>query len=195
MHELSHAYMAVWQGDDTPAENGHLTLNPMVQMGPTSLIVLAIVGISWGAVPVNPLRMRHKWSHALVAFAGPLMNLILAILFCAIAIIVIYNTGMIPTHWTNQRNMFGPQDFFFWGATMNMVLFLFNLTPAPPLDGYTVASFLFPQMNRMNQELKNGLLVGLLILVFFSAGLLFQFAGSIIDTIIITILKIVGFSS
>ena len=77
LHEYAHARAALWQGDATAAEQGHLTLNPLKQMGPMSLIMLLIIGIAWGAVPVNPGRMRHRYSDALVSFAGPATNLAL----------------------------------------------------------------------------------------------------------------------
>ena len=80
-HEFMHAYVALKQGDSTAADMGHLTLNPLKQMGLFSLIMLAVAGIAWGAVPVRPYLMRHRHSDALVAFAGPATNLGL-FLFC-----------------------------------------------------------------------------------------------------------------
>ena len=59
-HEFAHAWTALHQGDPTAAEQGHLTLNPLKQMGVFSLIMLAIMGIAWGAVTVNPSRMKHS---------------------------------------------------------------------------------------------------------------------------------------
>ena len=63
-HELMHAWTALKQGDDTAARLGHLTLNPLKQMGVVSLVMFAFVGVAWGAVPVDPSRMRRRWSHA-----------------------------------------------------------------------------------------------------------------------------------
>ena len=83
-HELMHAVTAKWQGDTTAADAGHITLNPLKQMGVFSIIMLLVIGIAWGSVPVNPARMRHKYSDALVSFAGPFANLIL----CVIRILV-----------------------------------------------------------------------------------------------------------
>src|SRR5512137_2480723 len=80
-HEYAHASMALKRGDDTAAKLGHLTLNPMVQMGPMSIVMLLLIGIAWGAVPVNPGRLRTRADAALVSFAGPAANLLLSLLF------------------------------------------------------------------------------------------------------------------
>ncbi|MFV1959536.1 MAG: site-2 protease family protein, partial [Planctomycetota bacterium] len=78
LHELGHAYAAIAQGDPTPRLAGRLTLDPLVHMGPTSLLVLVLVGIAWGQTPVDPTRFRSRYGDALVSFAGPLVNLVLA---------------------------------------------------------------------------------------------------------------------
>ena len=74
LHELGHGWAAIRVGDDTPVRTGHMSMNPLVHMGATSLIVFAVVGIAWGAMPVNPSRFRGKHADALVAAAGPAIN-------------------------------------------------------------------------------------------------------------------------
>ena len=59
-HEFSHAWMALREGDPTAADAGHLTLNPLKQMGIISLVMFAIIGIAWGQVPVNPRNFRRS---------------------------------------------------------------------------------------------------------------------------------------
>ena len=81
LHELAHAWVALKHGDDTAAQAGHLSLNPAIQMGPYSLILLAVLGLAWGAVPVDEGRMRSRASGAWVAVAGPLTNLALMVVF------------------------------------------------------------------------------------------------------------------
>ena len=54
LHELAHGFAAIALGDRTPEETGHITMNPLVHMGGFSLMMLAIAGISWGAMPVDP---------------------------------------------------------------------------------------------------------------------------------------------
>src|SRR5262249_8984123 len=79
LHELAHGWAALWCGDRTPIETGHMTWNPLVHMGQMSLLMFALVGIAWGQMPVDPSRFRGRYDDAKVALAGPLMNLALAI--------------------------------------------------------------------------------------------------------------------
>ncbi len=159
-HEYAHAWMALREGDDTAAMLGHLTLNPLKQMGALSLIMLLLLGISWGSVPVNPRKMRHKYSSALVAFAGPLANLLLFLLFsilCAIA--------EAKVSGTLKNSAFA---FFFLGASFNAILFIFNMMPIPILDGFSIFSYLFPSIYRLNSEFRNAMIFLLFMFVFLS---------------------------
>ena len=85
------------RGDSTAADQGHLTLNPLKQMGMFSLIMLLVAGITWGQVPVNPNMMRRRYSHALVAAAGPLTNIALFFIFCVLAFVA-HNFFFRPCH-------------------------------------------------------------------------------------------------
>jgi len=150
-HEYSHARVALWQGDGTAAEQGHLTLNPLKQMGVYSLVILAFVGIAWGKVPVNPLRMKHKYSNALVSFAGPAMNLVLFFI-CSIAYAIVYVSSSNPES-DAVLVLFGI------GGIFNMVLFMFNMLPVPMLDGWGVFSYFFPKLGEGKSEFFNGFTV------------------------------------
>ena len=79
LHELAHGWAAIWQGDDTPKMAGHMTADPMVHMGGMSLLMLALVGMAFGAMPVNPRNFRSRFGDALVSAAGPAMNFLLAL--------------------------------------------------------------------------------------------------------------------
>ena len=133
IHELAHGVAALSQGDDTPHREGHMTINPVVHMGYESLIFLCVAGIAWGSMPVSPHKFRHpRWSDILVSAAGPLSNLAMGSL-CIIAIIA-----------TQQNSVpMVSQEFLFMAAQINMMLFLFNLLPIPPLDGFSVCEKLF----------------------------------------------------
>jgi Zn-dependent protease len=135
LHELAHGFAAISQGDDTPETEGHITLDPVVHMGIPSLIMLMFIGMSWGQMPVNPSKFRHSWSDAFVAAAGPLSNLAIAFIACAI----------IAIAKTRDLNGLSP-EFFTMMAFINVFLFLFNLLPVPPLDGFTVISDVFPSL-------------------------------------------------
>ena len=180
-HEYAHAQVALWQGDPTAADQGHLTLNPLKQMGVFSLIMLAFIGIAWGAVPVNPQRMRHKYSDALVSFAGPLTNLILFLIFC------IGYTAAI--HFGFKESA---KRLFEVGATLNIVLFMFNMVPVPPLDGWGVLHGLFPQISLHNSEFVKGATLCIMLLVFFSFHYLFQAGSFLTRETVNAMLTIIG---
>ena len=136
IHELAHGIAALSQGDDTPRQEGHMTLNPVVHMGYESLIFLCVAGIAWGSMPVSPQKFRHpRWSDILVSAAGPLSNLLLGTL--CITVIIATQQSALPMV---------SQEFLFLAARINMLLFLFNLLPIPPLDGFNVCEKLFPAL-------------------------------------------------
>ena len=135
LHEYGHALMAKLQGDTTAEEMGHLTLNPLKQMGVTSLITLFLIGFAWGAVPVNPARMKHRYSRTLVALAGVSMNLLLFLLFVIATVFCI--------KFLNSESAAGLMSL---GALLNIMLMMFNLLPIPPLDGFTALTSAFPSL-------------------------------------------------
>ena len=142
LHELGHGWAAIACGDRTPVESGHMTWNPIVHMGGMSLLVFAIIGIAWGAMPVNPSRFRGPHDDAKVAFAGPLMNLGLA----ATAILLggcwlaIGGGYVSPSLAVSTKLYVDLQRFFMIGAGLNLVLAMFNLLPIPPLDGSRITA-------------------------------------------------------
>lgn len=176
MHECAHAWAALRQGDTTAADNGHLTLNPVKQMGPLSLFMVAFIGIAWGAVPVNPARMRHKYSHALVAFAGPATNIILAVIFL-ILIIVVFR--LPQTEMMEMVKLLVIQ-----GAALNIVLFIFNMLPIPILDGWTIFSYFIPAMDDVPQDARNAIFFLLFIGFFFFGTRLFEFAYFLVGQVV-----------
>ncbi len=143
VHEFFHAYVALKVGDSTAADRGHLTLNPLRQMGVFSLIMLAMVGIAWGQVPVNPSRMRGRYAPALVAAAGPLVNLVLWLIFLGLALAV--------AHWMPPEHAFAVNILLSAGI-LNLVLCVLNLLPIPGLDGWAVLNTFFPRLGQVNSE-------------------------------------------
>ena len=162
-HEFMHAYVALKQGDSTAADAGHLTLNPLRQMGTFSLIMLAVAGIAWGAVPVRPYLMRHRHSDALVAFAGPATNFGLFFIFGILCFLVTKFTG----------NEFA-SNMLWLGSLLNIVLFLLNLLPIPGLDGWSILRSFVPRIGELSSELMNGIFFILFFLVFFAFDILWQ---------------------
>jgi Zn-dependent protease len=133
VHELAHGVAALWYGDRTPIERGHMTLNPAVHMGLFSVILLLLAGIAWGAMPVDESRLRGRYAPAAVAFAGPLSNFVLAALgLVALGLWQRFDERTLsemPNALQNLRYL-----LWIFGIT-NVALGLFNLIPVPPLDG------------------------------------------------------------
>jgi Zn-dependent protease len=148
VHELGHAIVADKLGDDTPRLSGHMSLNPFRHMDQFGIIMLFITSISgtgftYGFTPINEARLRDrtKFGPAIVSIAGPLMNLILAFL---VAIPLARDTGFVinadgSTAFTLAGNaqLF---DFMVKLFRINAFLFVFNLVPFPPLDGWRIVS-------------------------------------------------------
>jgi Zn-dependent protease len=148
LHELAHGWAAIWCGDDTPRQTGHMTLNPMVHMGGPSLIMFAIIGIAWGMMPVNPSRFRRRYDDALVSIAGPVMNVILAAA-ALVAIAVWLGLGRWAGLAAHQPLFTNVAIFLETGVMINLVLCFFNLLPIPPLDGSRILSSFSPGYRRL----------------------------------------------
>jgi len=129
LHELAHGWTAIRLGDETPRLTGHMTWNPIVHMGPFSLVALLLLGFAWGAMPVNPSRLRGRHGDAIVSFAGPAMNLSLAV---TSAFGVALWRLLAPIQDPLYTNV---ASFFSVGVWLNLLLAMFNLFPVPPLDG------------------------------------------------------------
>jgi Zn-dependent protease len=168
VHEYSHARMALRCGDDTAARAGHLTLNPLVQMGPQSMIILALIGIAWGAVPVNPARLG-RGQRAKVAFAGPAANLLMSLLFAGLTVAGIRILGE-----TGGR---GAPYLLAKTAQANATLFLLNMLPIPMFDGWTILEGAAPALEDVRRRAGPQLSWILLVVVLVSPVLDFVWAG------------------
>jgi Zn-dependent protease len=177
LHELAHGWTAVKLGDDTPIRLGHMTWNPMVHMGPYSMVVLLLLGIAWGAMPVDPSKLRGKHADTLVTLAGPLMNLALGLITL---FLLVFWLPLAEGHILASVNIQDPlktnlQIFLRTGALLNFVLMMFNLLPVPPLDGGRILMNIYAPFQRLMSS-ENGQWVGfgIFILFFvFGANLLF----------------------
>ena len=155
-HEYMHARVALFEGDSTAADRGHLTLNPLRQMGVWSLITFALLGIAWGQVPVNPGVMRRRHSHALVAFAGPATNLALAVGFTVLCFVCF--KLQLGTEFT--------WEMLYYAGELNVVLFLLNLFPVPGFDGWYILENFFPRFVRQSSEAVRGAFFVMIMLLF-----------------------------
>jgi Zn-dependent protease len=186
-HEYSHAWAALKQGDPTAADEGRLTLNPFKQMGVMSLVMLAFIGIAWGQTPVNPQRLKRRYSEALVAFAGPAMNLILFFAFCLLAAI----TALLKVEAEAV-------SLLLIGAVLNMALFLLNMLPIPILDGWAIFRCVFPKIRKIpfeQSEFMKGMAVIAFIMVFMFARYFFiagLFSAQVVTSLLMLLLKSTG---
>ena len=188
LHELAHGWAAIRCGDRTPIETGHMTWNPLVHMGGMSLLVFAMVGIAWGQMPVTPRRFRGRNDDAFVAFAGPAMNLVLAVVAILLGGLWV---GLQPSSGPLQGNV---TVFFLTGAALNIVLMLFNLLPIPPLDGSTIASTYSGWYREMKYHpYFQPVMLLLFVLVFFRVSpYLFRFAYQSADSLIAGVSGLIG---
>ena len=175
VHEYFHAQAAVWEGDYTLQD--HLTLNPMKQMGLMSLVMMAFFGIAWGGVPVDRSLLRRRWSMLLVSAAGPFANFIL---FLAGAVLLGL-CSRIPLPEGNEKAML--LQFLSLFGIYNFVLLVFNLIPAPGLDGWQILASIFPKLNTISSEAVKGFMLFVILLAFFAVNFIF-ILGSVMVNII-----------
>ena len=143
-HEFAHAFAADKLGDDTPRMQGRLTLNPLHHLDPIGSILLLTAGFGWGKpVQINPRNFDRRISmtagEAIVSFAGPLTNFILAILF----LIILYTIN-VTNIITNYEILYILNLVLRDTVIINIGLGIFNLIPLPPLDGSKILTHFLP---------------------------------------------------
>ena len=138
LHEFSHAWVANFFGDPTAKREGRVSLNPFRHIDVIGMLMLFIVGLGWGKpVPVNSYYFKKpKLYEALTAFAGPLMNLIIAL----IAVIPLkYFSNFRGVIWGDFLTIC---SLFF---EISLGLFAFNMLPFAPLDGSKFLQLIVPK--------------------------------------------------
>lgn len=144
-HEFAHGFAADKLGDDTPRRQGRLNLNPLSHLDPIGSIMLIFAGFGWGKpVEINPRNfnrnIKMSVAEAIVAAAGPIMNIVLALIS---AIIYTAIWKFAPAFVTTQ---IGEIIMILLGAcvSVNIGLGIFNLIPLPPLDGSKIIGGFLP---------------------------------------------------
>lgn len=135
LHELAHGWTSKLLGDPTPENEGRLTLNPLRHLDPMGTLFLLLAGFGWAKpVRVNPWHYKNRnWGVVLVSLAGPLTNLLIAsltmLLFKGITLTGI-SSSLLNYLWIILRQL----------IVTNIVFFVFNMIPIPPLDGSRLVS-------------------------------------------------------
>lgn len=143
IHELAHALTADYLGDPTPRRMGRITLNPLKHLDPFGTILLILAGFGWAKpVMVNPMNMRGnpRTSMAIVAAAGPISNIIMALLAALVFRLGLVQFSIFPPSSGLPTLSFILSEFI-W---INLILAFFNLIPVPPLDGSKILFALLP---------------------------------------------------
>jgi len=193
-HEYAHAYAADKLGDDTPRNQGRLTLNPLGHLDPIGSIMLLFAGFGWGKpVQVNPRNYDRRFSmdkaDAIVSIAGPLMNFFLAILLTIIYCLIYkfasatFISSQLGTIIMLMINI---------AISINIGLGVFNLIPLPPLDGSKVIKAFLPYNSRQWFE-NNEKIFEMIFVALWIVGILSTIISPLISAITNGILKL-GFS-
>lgn len=183
IHEVAHGYAALWLGDTTALYAGRLTLNPLKHLDWFGSIILPLLlsfsGVMFGwakPVPYNPYNLNNRrWGELLVAIAGPLSNIALALIFG-----LFLRFGGI--------DMVGGSSALVMVSMLivqiNLVLAIFNLVPIPPLDGSKVLFALLPaQQQNVRIFLERWGMMLVLLFIFFFWQLLTPIIGFLFSLI------------
>ena len=190
VHEFMHAWTAYRLGDDTARWQGRVSLDPRVHLDQAGSVVLAVTaglgalsgaGLLFGwakPTPVNPLNLRHgRRGHALVAFAGPASNLFVAILVAIPIRLALGNPDWLSFALATPLLELALNAGLLL-LSLNIVLFVFNLIPVPPLDGWSVLGGIVPasaayRMRELEIQYANvipTLFFGLILVLFVTGG-------------------------
>ncbi|MFB7035227.1 site-2 protease family protein [Bacillus altitudinis] len=164
MHELAHAYVAYRFGDPTAKNQGRLTLNPLKHLDIFGTILIFVAGFGWARpVPVNRYHFKNpRLAGICVSIAGPLSNLVLAFLGFFVYVLLQKFGGE-----SLMRFEPGVDYFFRIFINLNVILFLFNLLPIPPLDGYRIIEdVVSPRIRaKMTQFEQYGIIIFLIFVI------------------------------
>lgn len=202
-HEFAHGFAAYKLGDTTAKDEGRLSLNPLDHLDPIGTVMLIFAGFGWGKpVHVNPRnytrRMSMEKGEAIVSIAGPLMNLLLAIVFTIITFVVAKatNTGIFLSELgigisTANTTLSIIMQILISVVTINIGLGVFNLIPLPPLDGSKVIMPFLPYKAKQ-WFMNNEQIFYIIFVVLFITGLAGRIISPVIDWVTMGIFNLAG---
>lgn len=196
VHEFFHAFAAYKLGDNTARYMGRLTLDPRVhfdRIGGSLLAISGLVGALAGQffafgyakpTPVNPINLDGgRRSEAIVAAAGPLSNLVMAAVVAIVLRIIGTSDLMDDVIRTNPITAFA-WDVGFLFVYLNVILFIFNLLPIPPLDGWHVLlALVSPRTAYTLRSYEQYAFFGLLLIILFGGRIIGPFVAGIVDVL------------
>ena len=159
-HEYAHALMADRLGDKTPRFQGRLTLNPISHIDPIGFLLILLVGFGWAKpVQTNPSSFKRYYKDDLkVSIAGPIANIIVAIVFTVVLAIVFQILKVTNINNNSVKIIIRMlNNVVYW----NCLLFFLNLLPIPGFDGFHVIRDLFPKFfyNRAEMLIRYQLII------------------------------------
>ncbi len=167
-HEYAHAFVAYKNGDATAKIHGRLTLNPLKHIDPIGFVSCALVGFGWAKpVPVNPANFRnYKKGLFATAIAGVVVNYVIAFIAYALFLLILRLGAYL-----NVNSLFAEYvvlffETFFWRLfSMSLCVFVFNLLPFYPLDGFRIVESLTRSVNPVQKFLREYGQVILIVLI------------------------------
>jgi Zn-dependent protease len=198
IHEFAHAYTADKFGDPTPRSMGRVTLNPRVHLDILGTLLIFLIGFGWAKrVLINRANFKKpRLMGIIVSAVGPISNLLIAFIGLLIIYLLSYYHVVDGTSVGVQKAI---SLFFNKLIILNLVLFLFNLLPLPPLDGYRIVQDLLPLEQRVKlQQYEQWAIYLFLLMVFLPPlynvvlGPLFSFVEPIYQVMYNIIRFIVG---
>jgi Zn-dependent protease len=187
-HEFSHAYVSYRLGDPTAKNLGRLTLNPLKHLELFGTLMMLIARVGWAKpVPINPMYYRDRRKGTmLVSLAGPLSNILLALIF-AFPMYYLEYKYYVPKGISQVL-----YDLCYLFYILNLNLAVFNIIPVPPLDGSKIMAGVLPSRQYFKMlEYQNYFMIGFLILVFIFPGALSFILRPLINLVSIAIGTIV----
>jgi Zn-dependent protease len=169
-HEFAHAYAAYRAGDHSVEAAGYLTLNPFKYTHPVLSILLPLffiisggIGLPGGAVYLHPHAFRSKASRAAAAAAGPLTNLVFAVILLLLA--KSHGVQLSGAGWDDHARFWSGVAFLGFLQATAAVL---NLLPVPGLDGYAIIEpYLDPETRRVGEKVKPWGMLGVIVLLLY----------------------------